>query len=141
MILTEKIKEKIKTEYTSWFNNQYGNISKEERDELGAVFTPADVTIQMIEKFDGITDKDILDPTCGSGNLLAACIIAGADPKRIYGNEFNKEFLQLAKDRLCKMGVPEENLHQGDATDSYCLTNWGKDYKWPKPEPKKTILW
>lgn len=32
-------------------------------------------------KFDSFEDKDILDPALGAGGLIAATIIAGADPK------------------------------------------------------------
>jgi type I restriction-modification system DNA methylase subunit len=139
MILSEEVKQKIKDEYESWFNKQYGSTTKEYRKSLGAVFTPPSITIKMIERFESIKDKTILDPTCGTGNLLAACIIAGANPKLIYGNEYDEEFLRLCKERLCKMGVPEENLHQGDATDPDCLNYFGKDYKYVTYE--QSDLW
>ena len=129
MILSEEVKQKIRDEYESWFNKQYGNTTKEYRKSLGAVFTPPAITIKMIERFDSIENRTILDPTCGTGNLLAACIIAGANPTLIYGNEYDAEFLNLCKKRLCKMGVPEENIHQGDATDPSCLNHFGKNYK------------
>ena len=71
----------------------------------------------MIEKFDSIKDKDILDPTVGAGGLLAACILAGADPKRCYGIELDPEVLEIAKKRLGKLGVPSSNLILGNALD------------------------
>ena len=64
-----------------------------------------------------MANKDIIDPCLGSGNLLAACIIAGADPKRCYGIELDEEVLVYAKTRLTKLGVPEANLKLGDALD------------------------
>ena len=139
MVLSEKVKQEIINEYESWFNNQYGNTTREYRKSLGAVFTPPSITIKMIERFESIENKTILDPTCGTGNLLAACIIAGANPKLIYGNEYDAEFLKLCKERLCKMGVPEENLHQGDATDPDCLRCFDKSYTYKEFE--KTDLW
>lgn len=64
-----------------------------------------------------MADKDIIDPCLGSGNLLAACIIAGADPTRCYGIELDEEVLAYAKTRLAKLGVPDENLKCGNALD------------------------
>lgn len=71
----------------------------------------------MLEKFDSVKDKDILDPTCGAGGLLAACILAGADPKRIYGIELDKDIREVCLKRLCPMGVPESNIKLGNALD------------------------
>lgn len=143
MILTDDIKEKIIAEYNEWFNHQYGDKSLEERRELGAFFTPPELTIKMIEMFsyDDISDKTILDPTLGAGGLIAGCIIAGANPKLCYGNELDYNILQIAKKRLMKFGVPEENLHQGDATDPKAIKrlSFTKDYKYI--EYKQEELW
>lgn len=132
MILSKEVKEKIIKEYNDWFESQYANKSLEERRELGAFFTPPEVTIKMIEMFscDDLKNKTILEPTLGAGGLLAGCIIAGADPKLCFGNEIDYDILQIAKKRLMPMGVPEENLHQGDANKDYCLTNFSKDYEY-----------
>ena len=71
----------------------------------------------MLEKFESLEDKDILDPCLGAGNLIAAAVIAGADPSKCYGIELDPSVLELAKRRLAKLGVPEQNLRQGDALD------------------------
>ena len=105
MILSDEIKEKIKCEYENWFNEQYGSKTLEERRKLGAFFTPPELTIKMIEKFETIENKTILDPTCGTGNLLAACIIAGANPTLVYGNEYDPTFVDLCKKRLVNLGA------------------------------------
>jgi len=49
------------------------------------------MSIKMLEKLDTLKDKDIIDIASGSGNLLAAAVIAGADPKRCYGIELDKK--------------------------------------------------
>lgn len=141
MKLTEEIKNKIKEEYESWFESQYGGVDKKRRKELGAVFTPPSITIQMIEMFDNL-DGNILDPCCGSGNLLVACILAGADPNNIYGNEYEEEFVKLCQYRLEKFGVPRWHIHQGDATKKECIefSSFKPDYEKQK-EYKQISLW
>lgn len=121
MKLSEEVKSKIKSEYDDWFESQYAGKSKEERQKLGQFFTPPKLTIKMIEKFDSIMDKDILDPTCGAGGLLAAMIIAGADPARIFGIELDSEIAEICRKRLSKFNVPENNIKIGNAlnSDSY----------------------
>jgi type I restriction-modification system DNA methylase subunit len=121
MQLSDNIKAKIKSEYNDWFESQYAGKLKEERQKLGQFFTPPELTIKMIEKFDSIKDKDILDPTCGAGGLLAAMIIAGADPARIFGIELDPEIAEICRKRLSKFNVPENNIKIGNAlnSDSY----------------------
>ena len=117
MKLNIETKEKIQAEYDVWQAEQYAGKDKKERQKLGQFFTPPALTIKMLEKFDTIKDKDILDPTVGSGNLLTAAIIAGADPKRCYGIELDPEVLEIAKKRLGNLGVPSSNLILGNALD------------------------
>ena len=117
MQLSDDIKAKIQAEYDAWQDEQYAGKDKKERQKLGQFFTPPALTIKMLEKFDSVKDKDILDPTCGAGGLLAACILAGADPKRCYGIELDPDILKIAQLRLAKLGVPPCNLKQGDALD------------------------
>lgn len=143
MKLSEETKQKIIDEYNTWFNHQYGDKSLEERRELGAFFTPPELTIKMIEMFscDDLSNKSILDPTLGAGGLIAGCILAGADPKLCFGNELDYNILQIAKKRLGKLGVPDENLHQGDATNPKAIarSSFTKDYKYV--EYKMEDLW
>ena len=141
MKLSEEVKRKIEEDYNNWFDSQYGNKTRKEKKKLGAVFTPPKVTIQMLEMLDSL-DGNILDPCCGSGNLLVAAIIAGADPNNIYGNEYDEEFRRLAQDRLEKYSVPRWHLHQGDATkkESISFDSFSPNYK-KKEEPKQVSLW
>ena len=96
-------------------DTQYAGKSLKERQKLGAFFTPPELAIEMIEKFDNL-DGDIFDPCCGSGNLLAACAIAGAKPTNLYGNEIDPEILEICRSRLKKLDIPESHIKQGDAT-------------------------
>ena len=127
MKLDIETKEKIQAEYDAWQAEQYAGKDKKERQKLGQFFTPPALTVKMIEKFDSVKDKDILDPTVGAGGLLAACILAGADPKRIYGIELDPEVLEIARKRLGKLGVPSSNLILGDALDPKSYDRWPDD--------------
>ena len=117
MKLNIETKDKIQAEYDAWQAEQYAGKDKKERQKLGQFFTHPLLTIKMLEKFDSVKDKDILDPTCGAGGLLVACILAGADPKRIYGIELDKDIREVCLKRLCPMGVPENNIKLGNALD------------------------
>ena len=126
MKLTKKQKNAIESEFKQWTETQYAGKDKKERQKLGQFFTPPALTIKMIEKFDTIKDKDILDPTVGAGGLLAACILAGADSKRCYGIELDPEVLEIAKRRLGKLGVPSSNLILGNALDPESYEKLGR---------------
>lgn len=141
MKLSEETKQEIIDEYNSWVDRQYAGKTREERDALGAFFTPPEVTIKMLEGYNltkDLKESTILDPTIGAGGLIVACIIAGADPKKCYGNEYDPDILNGCKERLCAMGVPEENLHQGDANFPECvsLSSFTKDYSWDEIQIK-----
>ena len=70
----------------------------------------------MLEKFENL-EGNVLDPCLGAGGLIAAAVIAGADPSKCYGIELDQSILEVAKKRLAKLGVPEKNLIQGNALD------------------------
>lgn len=133
MILSEEIKEKIRKELGD-FTSRYGEKTLKDRQDLGMFFTPPELIIQMIEKFENLEGK-ILDPTCGSGQLLIGCIMAGADPKLIYGIELDPEILEIARSRLEVLGVPKVNLHQGNALYEECY-NFSEDYDYEKAVAK-----
>ena len=94
----------------------YANRTLSERKDFGQFFTPPDLSIKMLEKFEN-NDGTILDPCCGAGNLLAAAIFAGFKPNNIYGIEIDHDILQIAIERLSLLGVPKDNLRVGDALD------------------------
>lgn len=148
MILSEEVKQKITEEFESFKKQMYAGKSVKERAALGQFFTPAALSIQMIERFDcdSLAGQKILDPTCGSGNLLAACLIAGADSDKVFGNELDKTMLNACRRRLNKIcrelgkpDIPYHHLHQGDATNPKCLTTFSSAYKWKSKEEQTEV--
>ncbi len=116
MIISDDIKTKIQAEYDTWQAEQYAGKDKKDRQAKGQFFTPPPLSIKMLEKFDSL-DGNILDPTLGAGGLIAAAVLAGADPSKCYGIELDPDILKIAQLRLAKLGVPPWHLKQGDALD------------------------
>ena len=116
MKINDEIKSKIQAEYDAWQSQQYAGKDKKARQAKAQFFTPPALTIKMLEKFDSL-EGNVLDPCLGAGNLIAAAIIAGADPSKCYGIEIDEEVLCIARIRLAKLGVPPRNLILGDALD------------------------
>ena len=138
MQLSEEVKCNIIKilESQEFMSDLYEGLSDKKRKDLGQVYTPADVCVRMIERFSTLTNKTILDPAAGSGNLLIACLIAGADSDKIYGNEFDPVAVKLCRKRinracdlLGKQRIKDWQIHRGDASDPFCLTEFGPDYK------------
>ena len=117
MKLTDEQINAIKEEYIHWKDKMYADNSLSRRKDFGQFFTPPELSIKMLEKFEN-TNGTILDPCCGAGNLLAAAIKAGFDPNKVYGIEIDEEILKIAHSRLIPLGVPKCNIHLGDALDS-----------------------
>ena len=139
MILSEDIKNKIISilDSSEFMSDLYEGLDEKKREELGQFYTPAKVCIQMIEKFntETLAGKNILDPTVGSGNLLIACLIAGADSNKIFGNEYDAVAVELCKKRinracdiLGKAHIQDWQIHQGNALIPDCLKIFGPEY-------------
>ena len=146
MKLSQETKNKISEILDSdeFMNSLYvdanGNeLDKETRDQLGQFYTPGKICIQMIEKYDcdSLSGKNILDPTCGSGNLLIACLIAGADLDKLYGNEYDARVIPTCRKRILRaaeiLGLDTSKfnswqIHQGNALIPDCLTEFGPEY-------------
>lgn len=109
MKLTEKQKEDIKKACTVEYQN-----TLQERKKKGQFFTPPELTIKMIEKFDNL-DGTFFDPCAGSGNLLVGLIMAGVAPENIYYNELDENEFNAGKKRLMALGVPEDHFTNFDA--------------------------
>lgn len=93
----------------------------------------------MIAKYDcnTLAGKNILDPTCGSGNLLIACLIAGADLDKLYGNEYDARVIPTCRKRILRaaeiLGLDTSKfndwqIHQGNALQARCLLEFGPSY-------------
>ena len=146
MKLSQETKNKISEILDSdeFMNSLYvdanGNeLDKETRDQLGQFYTPGKICIQMIEKYDcdSLSGKNILDPTCGSGNLLIACLIAGADLDKLYGNEYDARVIPTCRKRILRaaeiLGLDFSKfnswqIHQGNALQARCLIEFGEEY-------------
>jgi hypothetical protein len=150
MKLTEETKNKIieilDSDYfkNSLYVDANGNeLDKTKRDELGQFYTPGKICIRMIEKFttESFKGQNILDPTVGSGNLLIACLIAGADIDKLYGNEYDSDVIPTCRKRISEAfkilngRYPTDQefrpwqIHQGNALHKFALTYFDEDYE------------
>ena len=120
-----------------FMSDLYEGLDKKTRDELGQFYTPAKICIQMIEMFKTteFSGKNILDPCCGSGNLLIAMLAAGADSDKLYGNDYDERAVKLCRNRINKacdiLGKPhiqDWQIHQGNALIPDCLTEFSPEY-------------
>lgn len=139
MKLSAEVKNKIIEILDSqeFKSNLYEGLTEDKRKKLNQFYTPGKLCIQMIEKFDcdSLSNKNILDPTCGSGNLLIACLIAGADSDKLFGNEYDSVAVDLCRKRLnrcCdilnKSHIKDYQIHQGNALGKWCLTDFSEEY-------------
>ena len=120
-----------------FMSDLYEGLDKKTRDELGQFYTPAKICIQMIEMFKTteFSGKNILDPCCGSGNLLIAMLAADADSDKLYGNDYDERVVKLCRNRinracdiLGKPHIQDWQIHQGNALQARCLIEFGEEY-------------
>ena len=134
MYLTEEQKLAISLEFETFVDSMYAGKTKKERQELDQFFTPANLTIKMLEALDctyeEFLDSDVIDPTSGSGNLLAAALIIGVDPHRVFGNEYDATMVKACRERLKAINpeVKDWQIHQGNALITDCLTEFSPEY-------------
>jgi hypothetical protein len=140
MKLSQETKNKIIEILDSkeFMSDLYEGLDEEKRIKLGQFYTPGAICIKMIEKFNWntLSGKVIEDPTCGSGNLLIACLIAGADSDKLFGNEYDSVAVDLCRKRLNRacdiLGKPrikDWQIHQGNALHKFALTYFDEDYE------------
>ena len=142
MKLTEEQKQKVLLlDQPIFKDDMYKGLDEETRKKLGQFYTPGKLVIQMLEKYEveSLKGLTILDPTCGSGNLLVGCILAGADPDKVFGNEYDATAVKLCRKRLARAaeimgfsGYTEESfktqVHRGNALQKRCITEFSTMY-------------
>ena len=135
MKLSKETKQLIRKEYEEFKESMYANKSLEERQELDQFFTPPEISIRLIEELSDLSGN-VLDPTSGSGNLLAAALIAGADVDKVFGNEYDETMVKLCRERLNKVcdllnkpHIKDWQIHQGNALHRFAITYFGEDYE------------
>lgn len=135
MKLSNETKQLIKKEYEEFKESMYAGKSLKERQELDQFFTPPEISIRLIEELSDLSGN-VLDPTSGSGNLLAAALIAGADVDKVFGNEYDETMVKLCRERLNKVcdlldkpHIKDWQIHQGNALHRFAITYFGEDYE------------
>jgi SAM-dependent methyltransferase len=134
MKLSKETKDLIRKEYNEFKEAMYAGKSLKERQELDQFFTPPEISIRLIEELSDLSGN-VLDPTCGSGNLLAAALIAGADSDKVFGNDYDAAMVVCCRDRLNKVcdqlgkaHIQDWQIHRGNALIPDCLTEFRPDY-------------
>ena len=135
MKLSKETKQLIRKEYEEFKESMYAGKSLKERQELDQFFTPPEISIRLIEELSDLSGN-VLDPTSGSGNLLAAALIAGADVDKVFGNEYDETMVKLCRERLNKVcdllnkpHIKDWQIHQGNALHKFALTYFDEDYE------------
>lgn len=135
MKLDKETKQLIRKEYEEFKESMYAGKSLKERQELDQFFTPPEISIRLIEELSDLSGN-VLDPTSGSGNLLAAALIAGADVDKVFGNEYDETMVKLCRERLNKVcdlldkpHIKDWQIHQGNALHRFAITYFGEDYE------------
>lgn len=140
-MVENELLSQITEEYNSWVDSQYASNSKNKRKELGQFYTPPDLIMSLLDKFDYNSDdfknKKIIDPTSGAGGLLIGCYYAGANIENLYGIELDKNILENVcwkrLDRIIESDFPKErwqelksiirkHIHWGNALDKRCYS-------------------
>lgn len=92
-------------------------LSTKQKKDAGVFFTPPDLSTLAAEKFsDGLNIGSILDPACGTGNLLYATAkklqcyptlekTLRSWNEKIYGLDINPTFVDLAKRKIIKLAI------------------------------------
>lgn len=148
--LDAELYKNVRSEYHEQSDTQYGTLSIEQRKQLDSVnTTPKNATEMSMILYELIKDDidsyDILDMTCGAGNLIASILITGGTDENgayklsnsVYGNDLELEYVKLARERLTKFKVNANHIHQGDASINWksitkngcnAMFDWEDDY-------------
>jgi len=109
-------------------------LSPVERKHQGVFFTPAELSNLSVEKFDySLGDGAILDPACGSGNLLVALAATFEISQsledtlsewnsRLHGVDINESFVRIARKKLVRLALSKGAIPSGKKTPSEILS-------------------
>lgn len=98
------------------------------RKKQGVFFTPSDLAKLSLSKIEICMTRDIvLDPACGSGNLLlevadgfqvnktlTECLLSWNE--RLYGLDINKIFVELAKKKIIRLALSKGAIATSDVS-------------------------
>lgn len=92
--------------------------------EYGDFQTPVDLACEVIRSLKGIADAStIIEPTCGLGSFLSACIKYGLDHNDLIGWEINPLYVETANITLSELiGSQEEVVVEQD----FFSVDWSK---------------
>ncbi|HCF6874125.1 TPA: N-6 DNA methylase [Pseudomonas aeruginosa] len=104
-----------------------------ERKQQGVFFTPTELSKLSVEKFGySIEDGAILDPACGTGNLLLA-LAESFDASlsleatltewnsKLYGIDINHNFVEVARKKLIKLALDKGAIPSGEKSPTEIL--------------------
>lgn len=110
------------------------DLSPLERKHQGVFFTPAELSALSVEKFGySLGDGAILDPACGSGNLLVALAATFETSSslettltdwnsKLHGIDINESFVRIAKKKLVKLALSKGAVPSGEKTPGEILS-------------------
>jgi type I restriction-modification system DNA methylase subunit len=100
---------------------------------LGCDYTPRELAISLAKKLKWDGERDIIDPACGSGNLLLACIEVYGEKVRshLYGVDILPENIDYCKKNKELVGChfKQGNTLEDDITSEYWWTGGRKPFK------------
>ena len=145
--------KRIKSEFDDYMKkyngDQYAGNSSNKRKDMGQFYTPPELTYQMLSKFrkDDMSDEDfenmlktntLMDPTAGSGNLLAGGISYGFNPENVYANEPDDNVREnILVPRLTGLGVPRNHIFPS----SKHIAKYGRMSDTPEQKEAKYKEW
>ncbi len=97
---------------------------KRHKVEFGDFQTPASLAGEVCRLIaqTGFHPASILEPTCGSGSFLVACLQTFAAPRRVLGFEINAEYVAQARKSVAAVAPSHLSLEIRQA--DFFLTHW-----------------
>lgn len=82
----------------------------DKKKEFGQYFTNINLVRLILNSIGkSIHDDTVLDPMCGSGNMLAAARVCGAEERHITGIEIDSDICRNCRDIMPKANILNEN--------------------------------